>query len=190
MSLWTKSAALAAGATLGTVLALSATPASADAAGGVVHGVGTWRDDWSDEGPISANSYAYSNTAAMWQAILWADKSLKPNGKPMDLSDIDCRFGEQTTYTTKRWQNRYGGNLEVDGIVGPATLTEAIDKVDWNGGGEYELVYTGTYGPSWTDERTGRYVSFVRAADGRWGMYLGNELKTLWYKDATFSQCT
>ena len=47
------------------VLAVSAAPASASVSQGYITGSGDWRDDWGDEGPISASTRSYSNVVAM-----------------------------------------------------------------------------------------------------------------------------
>ncbi|MFI6226601.1 peptidoglycan-binding protein [Micromonospora echinospora] len=168
-----KSAALAALLVLGG-LGLSAMPAHASASGGVVHGTGDWRDDWSDEGDLSQSAYARSNVAAMWQAILWAD------GKLTSTADIDCIFGPDTHTATMSWQRAH--DLDDDGIVGKNTFGEASWNLSGTSGSGNQIIYYGSYG--------GRYVTFTRVDNGRWGMYLGNELKTLWYNDATFSACS
>ncbi|GLY21597.1 hypothetical protein [Micromonospora sp. NBRC 101691] len=173
MSLRMKSAALAALLVLGS-LGLSAMPAHASASGGVVHGTGDFLDDWDDEGPISQSAYAYSNVAAMWQAILWAD------GRLSSTADIDCRFGPGTHSATVAWQK--GNYLAGDGIVGENTLFVASLSLSGSAGSGNRITYDGAYGS--------RYVTFTRVDNGRWGMYVGNELKTLWYNDATFSACS
>ncbi|WP_416905444.1 peptidoglycan-binding domain-containing protein [Micromonospora echinospora] len=173
MSLRMKSAALATLLVLGS-LGLSAMPAHASASGGVVHGTGDWRDDWSDEGDLSQSAYAHSNVAAMWQAILWAD------GRLSSTADIDCIFGPTTHTATRVWQQ--DRRLEDDGIVGKNTFSAASRNLSGASGSGNQIVYHGAYG--------GRYVTFTRVDNGRWGMYIGSELKTLWYNDATFSACS
>ncbi|WP_138046608.1 peptidoglycan-binding domain-containing protein [Streptomyces montanus] len=160
-------------------------PAQASEAQGVVSGGGYYKNDWDDEGIVSTSSHSRSNVAAMWQAVLWADKSLKPDGEPMSLADIDCVFGAQTQYTTKRWQHRYAAaGLVADGIVGPKTLSYAARKLDEAGGNRY--VYQGLTADF---EPTGRSVMFVRSSSGVWSMYRGDDLRTLYYNAATFTAC-
>ncbi|MFC7307225.1 peptidoglycan-binding protein [Streptomyces monticola] len=168
-----------------SVAGASGVPAHASEGRGVISGSGYYKDDWSDEGIVSTTSHRRSNVAALWQAVLWADKSLKPNGNPMSVGDIDCVFGPQTEYTTKRWQRRYASaGLESDGIVGRKTWSYAARKLDEGGGNRY--VYhglTADMGP------TGRTITFVRAANGVWSMYLRDDLEPLYYNSATFSSC-
>ncbi|MFR9723234.1 peptidoglycan-binding domain-containing protein [Streptomyces sp. MS19] len=173
MSLRTKAAAAAVALALGGSVAVSATPASANASGGVVHGTGVAWDDWNDEGPISQSSYAHSNVAAMWQAILWAD------GQLSSTAAIDCRFGPATAAATRTWQADHG--TASDGIVGSDTLARASGQLSGTPGSGNRISYEG--------RASGRYVTFTRTDDGRWGMYVGNDLRTLWYTEATFSAC-
>jgi hypothetical protein len=184
MSLPRRVAVAAAAVAFGVALAVAVAPAAANEAAGVVHGKELGFDDWNDEGIVSASSHSYSNLAGMWQAILWADKSLRSDGKPWAISDIDCRFGPETTYSTKRWQNRYD-HLEVDGAVGNNTFTAAGWSMNFQedrGTAEYQ-------GQTAAGEYTGRNVGFVRNSAGEWAMYLNGDLKKIWYKSATFNQC-
>jgi hypothetical protein len=164
---------------------LSGVSAQANEEQGVVAGSGYYKDDWNDEGIVSTASHRSSNLAALWQAVLWADKSLKPDGHPMSVGDIDCVFGAQTEYTTKRWQRRYAaGGLVADGIVGPKTLSYAARKLDE--GGSNRFIY---YGLTANQEPTGRSITFIRAGNGTWSMYLGNDLRPLYYNSASFNAC-
>lgn len=187
MSVRTKAAAAAAVLALAGGAALTTTPASADASAGVVTGGGGWADDWYDEGTVSASAYSHSNLAAMWQGILWADSVYEQNGTPTDLSDIDCRFGPNTAYSTKRWQGRY--KLPKDGKVGPKTFKKAASRVyvsSWNGS-------TGTFwyeGRTASGKRTGKNVGFRRVTGGSWQMYNQGEWKTVYYRTANFSHCS
>ncbi|AQS65714.1 peptidoglycan-binding protein [Streptomyces pactum] len=166
-------------------LAVSATPAAASPSAGVVTGAGLPFDDFGDEGPVSASSHAHSNLAAMWQAILWADASYEQNGTPFDLSDIDCRFGPNTTYATKRWQARFG--LARDGIVGPNTFG-ALGP--WSGSSSGGVEYFTYHGENAAGNATGREVAFRRNAAGEVAMWNQGDLKKLWYNSATFDSCS
>ncbi|MFI1769458.1 peptidoglycan-binding protein [Streptomyces sp. NPDC020800] len=169
MSLRPKAAALALAIAVAAGITVSTTPASANTSLGYVSGSGDWTDDWWDEGPISASSYSYSNAAAMWQTILWADGYLSYSG-------IDCRFGSGTTSATKSWQSNHG--LTADGIVGPNTLKKASTWL-YQSGADY--IYQGV---------SGRYITFDRDDySGAWYMYIGSDKKGLFYNTATFSVC-
>ncbi|MEU1407896.1 peptidoglycan-binding protein [Streptomyces sp. NPDC005728] len=173
MSLRTKAITLAVAAGISGGIVLSASPALASPSGGVVHGTGDFRDDWNDE-YVDASHNAHSNVAAMWQAILWADKKLSYDG-------IDCRFGPGTVAATKSWQTTYHVPGDHDGKVGKNTFGRASDFLSGSAGSSNQIKYTG---------EDGRYVTFKRTDNGRWGMYLGNDLKTLWYNNATFNACS
>ena len=167
----TRAVALTTAAAMLGVLALSAAPASASVSQGYIAGSGDWRDDWGDEGPFSASTRSYSNVVAMWQMILWADGYLT-------RSEVDCRFGPQTTAATKRWQSARG--LVADGVVGARTLSRAATRLGvWESEGWY--YYDGA-----TD-----YFQLGRRTDGRWDMSLGpdQEWKPLSYTSATFAVC-
>ncbi|MFJ9542136.1 peptidoglycan-binding protein [Streptomyces sp. NPDC101225] len=172
MSLRTKAITMAVAVTLGGGITLGASPALASPSGGVVHGKGNFRDDWNDE-YVDASHHAHSNVAAMWQAILWADKKLSYSG-------IDCRFGPATAAATKKWQTTFHVRGGADGKVGRNTFGRASDFLSGSAGSSHQIKYTGM---------GGRYVTFKRADNGRWAMYLGNDLKTLWYNNATFNAC-
>ncbi|MFB7600993.1 hypothetical protein [Streptomyces sp. NPDC056160] len=87
--------------------------------------------------------------------------------------------------TTKRWQHRYAAaGLVADGIVGPKTVHYAGRALDEAGGDRY--VYVGLTA---NHKETGRYVTFVRSSSGVWSMYLGDELRPLYYGKATFNAC-
>jgi Putative peptidoglycan binding domain len=175
MSLRTRAVALAVAATFAAGLALSTTPASASTSSGFISGSGDWHDDWNDEGPISASSHSHSDTAAMWQAILWADGYLSYSG-------IDCQFGPTTTSATESWQRNHG--LSADGVVGANTLTKASTWLSGSAGSSNHITYAGT---------DGRYVTFVRASDswnnGIWYMYIGSDLEALGYNQVSFIRC-
>ncbi|MFD9903592.1 peptidoglycan-binding protein [Streptomyces sp. NPDC059063] len=173
MSVHTKVITLAVAGVLSAGVALSASPALASPSGGVVHGTGDYRDDWNDE-YVDASNHAHSNVAAMWQAILWADKKLP-------FSGIDCRFGPDTVRATKSWQTTYEVPGGADGKVGTKTFARAAEFLSGSAGSGNSIKYTG---------EDGRYVSFKRTDDGRWGMYVGSDLRTLWYNNATFNVCS
>lgn len=153
--------------------AVSTTPASANTSDGYISGTGDWTNDWSDEGPISASSYSYSNAAAGWQAILWADEYLT------STTEIDCRFGSTTTGATKQWQTDHLGSAYANGSAGPQTLARAESYMYANSSGQY--IYPG---------RGGRYVTFTRNSSGQWGMYHGtSDHHLLSYTYANFLSC-
>lgn len=158
---------------LGGAMAVSTTPASA--AGAYISGVGDPMNDWGNEGLISTTSHRYSNVAAMWQAILWANGSEKRDGSTFRFSDIDCAFGPNTRDATMSWQNEHG--VPMDGIVGPDTLRHAQSHTAKTGDGRF--TYYGSNG----------YVTFIRSTEGVWGMYIGNDLEWLSYNSATFNVC-
>ncbi|MER6084978.1 peptidoglycan-binding domain-containing protein [Streptomyces sp. NPDC001833] len=163
-------------------LAVSTTPASAGTGSGYVSGSGDWSDDWYDEGPISTSSYAHSNAAAMWQAILWADGYLTSTSK------IDCVFGSGTRTATVNWQHDYG--IGADGIVGSDTLTTAGTHGELEGPIDSTGYLTMTYyGNKPGSGATGRYVTFTRNTDGNWGMYIGSDHHLLSYTYANFTNC-
>ncbi|GHG25155.1 peptidoglycan-binding protein [Streptomyces filamentosus] len=169
-----KVAVLAAAAGIFTGLALSGAPASATPSQGVITGADIPWDDWADEGPISATSYATSNVTAMWQQILWADGFLA-------WSDIDCQFGATTTAATKKWQTKYGVAGGADGIVGQNTLNRAALHLSGAEGTGNRIVYNGRY--------DGRKINMTRTDDGRWGMWISSDIRPLWYNAATFNVC-
>lgn len=152
-------AALAAGA-----MAVSASPASASAGSGYINGGGTYTNDFGDEGDLSSSSYANSTATCLWQQILWAEGATESNGSRYDLSDIDGRFGPNTTYATKKLQSRWG--LTADGWVGGNTFGRADSKLRYVSGstasGEYLRVrYDGAY----------HDLDFLRATNGRYIIY-------------------
>lgn len=126
MALRTKVLSLAVVAAAGGALALTASPASASIAQGYVSGAGATDNDWSDEGTLSSSSHAHSNATALVQQILWAEGVKEQNGTSFDWSDIDGKYGPNTTYAVKQLQkllNRdFGAGLTVDGKAGPKTL--------------------------------------------------------------------
>jgi putative peptidoglycan binding protein len=174
VSLRTKSIALLVTAAVGGGVAFSAAPASASTSSGYISGSGPWSDDWGDEGPISTSSYSYSNAAAGWQAILWAD------GYFSSTSQIDCAFGSGTKTATEDWQRDEG--LSADGVAGSHTLAKAETYMSESSdsGGYLTIVYHGV---------GGRYVTYTRNTDGQWGMYIGSDHHLLAYTYADFNNC-
>ncbi|MFE0107394.1 peptidoglycan-binding protein [Streptomyces sp. NPDC059009] len=167
----TRRAAIAASSLLTAAGLLLTGTASATAADGIaISGQGNPFDDWWNEGTLTTSAYNHSNVAAMWQTILWADGYL-------NWDDIDCSFGPKAKEQTIWWQRYH--DLRGDGMVGPKTFKKATeDRLAELGGNKYRWV-----------GKTGRHITFYRAANGKWGMYLGNDLKTLWYGKATFNKC-
>ncbi|MBX9397164.1 peptidoglycan-binding protein [Streptomyces sp. TRM72054] len=143
--------ALAACTALG-LTALSASPASASISQGYIFGSGTITDDWGDEGPLWAGGkYQTSNAVGLWQYVLWAEGATEKDGTAYDYSDIDCVFGANTTYATKKLQTRWG--LKADGIVGSKTFSIADNHLRGSTGKVY---YFGK----------ARAVTFVRSSGG------------------------
>ncbi|MDH6523284.1 hypothetical protein M2163_000211 [Streptomyces sp. SAI-135] len=143
--------ALAACAALG-LTALSTSPASASISQGVVFGSGTITDDWGDEGPLWAGgTYQLSNAVGLWQYVLWAEGATEQNGTAFDYADIDCDFGANTTYATKKLQTRWG--LGADGAVGSQTFSIADNHLRGSTG---EVTYFGR----------AHAVTFVRSSAG------------------------
>ncbi len=169
-----KAAVLVMTAGLFSGLVLSGTPASASPSQGVISGVDIPWDDWGDEGLISSTSYATSNVTAMWQQILWADGLLS-------WSDIDCEFGPITTAATKAWQTKYDVPGGADGIVGPKTLNRAALHLSGAAGTGSRIYYNGRY--------NNRSITMTRQDDGRWGMWIGNDGRALYYNRATVNVC-
>lgn len=123
MSIRTRFIALAACAAVG-LTALSTSPASASVSQGYIFGSGTVIDDWGDEGPLWAGGTSQtSNAVGLWQYVLWAEGATEQNGTAYDYADIDCDFGANTTYATKKLQARWG--LGADGQVGSKTFSIA-----------------------------------------------------------------
>lgn len=58
----------------------------------------------------------------LWQKLLKGIGYTQKSGKPLTITG---KFGTQTTYATKQYQEEE--NLEVDGIVGPKTWAKAIN---------------------------------------------------------------
>ncbi|MGW0560007.1 peptidoglycan-binding domain-containing protein [Streptomyces sp. NPDC003016] len=151
MSIGKNLVALAACAALG-VTVLSTSPASANISQGYVFGTGTITDDWGDEGPLWAGGrYQLSNAVGLWQYVLWAEGAIEQNGTVYDYSDIDCDFGDNTAYATKRLQARWG--LDADGEVGSNTFSIADNHLRGSTG---EVTYFGR----------ARAVTFVRTSGG------------------------
>ncbi|MEU5094581.1 peptidoglycan-binding domain-containing protein [Streptomyces sp. NPDC020996] len=139
MALRTKVVSVAVVAAVGGALALTASPASASIAQGYVSGAGNTMNDWGDEGTLSASSHSHSNATALVQQILWAEGVKEQNGTAFDWSDIDGKYGPNTTYAVKQLQkmfNRdFGAGLTVDGKAGPKTLGFAdVFLADWGDG--------------------------------------------------------
>ncbi|MER5446921.1 peptidoglycan-binding domain-containing protein [Streptomyces sp. NPDC002764] len=138
MSLRTRALALTVAAAVGGGLALTASPASASVSQGWFSGSGDPSNDWGDEGTLSASSHARSNATALVQMLLWADGAKEQNGTAFDWSDIDGKYGPNTTYAVKSWQKLYnsklGAGLVVDGKAGPKTLGAADVSLYADGG--------------------------------------------------------
>ncbi|WP_411099871.1 peptidoglycan-binding domain-containing protein [Streptomyces sp. x-45] len=135
-------------------MALSTSPASANVSQGVVFGSGTITDDWGDEGPLWTESkYRVSNAVGLWQYVLWAEGATEQNGTAFDYADIDCDYGPNTTYATKKLQARWG--LAADGAVGGDTFSIADNHLRGNTG---RVSYTGKV----------RTVFFIRADSGNY----------------------
>lgn len=168
MSLRAKATAISVATVIVGSIALSTTPASAAVSNGYISGTGDYRDDWTNEGPISESSNSVSNATALWQAILYADGFLSYSG-------IDCDFGPATYSATRSWQ-AYAG-VSVDGIAGPNTLGTANEfVVPADGGGYY---YWGR----------NHVITLTRNSDGQWGMTLGSDHHLLSYTYANFAVC-
>ncbi|MFI1565386.1 peptidoglycan-binding protein [Streptomyces sp. NPDC020490] len=139
MALRTKAVSLAVVAAVGGALALTASPASASIAQGYVSGAGDTMNDWGDEGTLSASSHSHSNATALVQQILWAEGVKEQNGTAFDWSDIDGKYGPNTTYAVKQLQKMLnsvlGARLTVDGKAGPKTLGAADFFLADNGNG-------------------------------------------------------
>ncbi|MHC3471609.1 peptidoglycan-binding domain-containing protein [Streptomyces sp. 7R007] len=168
MSLRTKTAALAVVAALGGGLALTATPASASVSQGYVSGSGSPANDWGDEGTLSATSHARSNATVLVQLVLWADGVKEQNGTAFDWSDIDGKYGPNTTYAVKQLQKKFNSDfrsgLVVDGKAGPKTLGVADGFLADNGNGT--VTYVG-YKHDVTFKRSGgKYYVKVSSARG------------------------
>ncbi|MGC4806892.1 peptidoglycan-binding domain-containing protein [Micromonospora sp. DT233] len=167
MLLRIRAVAAVAVAVTGGALAVSAAPAVASVSQGYITGSGDWRDDWGDEGPVSASTRSHNNVVGAWQTILWADGYLTQ-------ADVDCRFGSATTAATKEWQSDRG--LVSDGVVGAQTLAKAATKLD-----VYEQ--EGWY---WYDGAGSNFIYFGRHADGKWDMSLpSGETRLLSYTSAS-----
>ncbi|MBC7269338.1 MAG: peptidoglycan-binding protein [Streptomyces sp.] len=131
---------------------LSTTPASANISQGYVFGSGTITDDWGDEGPLwSGSQYRISNAVGLWQYVLWAEGAIEQNGTAYDYADIDCDFGPNTTYATRRLQSRWG--LDADGAVGGQTFSIADNHLRGDTG---RVTYYGR----------ARAVTFIRTTGG------------------------
>ncbi|MER7468635.1 peptidoglycan-binding protein [Streptomyces sp. NPDC097981] len=105
--------ALALGSVVTTATTVQAAPAE-----GFVDGWDNVTDDWGDEGVLSTTQHANSGATGIWQAILYNDGFL-------NRSDIDCKFGPATAEATRKWQAKYLGASQADGIVGPKTFGKA-----------------------------------------------------------------
>ncbi|WP_399888894.1 peptidoglycan-binding protein [Streptomyces sp. BBFR51] len=151
MSVRTSLVALGACVVVGAT-ALSTSPASANVSQGVVFGSGTITDDWGDEGPLWEGSrYQISNAVGLWQYVLWAEGATEQNGSAYDYADIDCDFGPNTTYATKKLQSRWG--LAADGAVGGDTFSIADNHLRGSTG---RVSYVGKV----------RTITFTRASSG------------------------
>ncbi|HEY9328829.1 MAG TPA: peptidoglycan-binding domain-containing protein [Streptomyces sp.] len=125
-----RSVTLAATAALAAV-ALGISPASASVSQGSIQGSGSVTDDWGDEGPLSMTSHPKAYANGLWQWVLYAEGVSESNDTAYDKSDIDCVFGSNTAYATKRLQARWG--LTADGSAGPNTLGRADNKLTLSG---------------------------------------------------------
>ncbi|MEU1815926.1 peptidoglycan-binding domain-containing protein [Streptomyces roseifaciens] len=161
---------LAASAALLVSGALTTAPPASAASDDAISGQDNWRDDWWNEGTISTSSYSYSNVAAMWQQILWADGLL-------EWSEIDCRFGRDTRQATIWWQQYK--EIAADGMVGPETFKAASERLVAMDG---SIRYIGATG--------NRNINFWRGSDGKWSMSISGDVKVIWYEKATFKKCT
>ncbi|MCQ4206467.1 peptidoglycan-binding domain-containing protein [Streptomyces longispororuber] len=151
MSVRTSLVALATCVVVGAT-ALGTSPASANVSQGYIAGSGTIIDDWGDEGPLwSGSKYRTSNAAGLWQYVLWAEGATEQNGSAYDYADIDCDFGDNTTYATKKLQSRWG--VDPDGAVGSQTFSIADDHLRGSTG---RVTYFGKV----------RAVTFIRTSGG------------------------
>lgn len=181
MSLRTRALALTVVAAVAGGIALGATPASASISQGFVSGTGAVDNDWTDEGTLSSSSHAHSNATALVQEILWAEGVKESNGTSFDWSDVDGKYGPNTTYAVKQLQKHYNSYhlsnpLVVDGKAGPKTLGVA----DWflvdNGNGT--VTYLG-YKHDVTFKRTGgKYYVKVNNTKG-WKLASYNALNVV-----------
>ncbi|MER7469083.1 peptidoglycan-binding protein [Streptomyces sp. NPDC097981] len=149
-------AVAAAALALGSVVT-TATTAQAAPAEGWVDGWDNVTDDWGDEGVLSTTQHANSGATGVWQTILYNDGFLNE-------SDIDCKFGPATAEATRKWQAKYLGASQADGVVGPKTFGKAsswLNQFGWGSGFMY-INYDGAIDHAKTrffmrDYATGRY---------------------------------
>ncbi|MGC0330579.1 hypothetical protein RKD23_003569 [Streptomyces sp. SAI-170] len=138
MSVRTKAAVLTVTAALAAGVGLTAVPAAASISQGYISGGGPIADDWTDEGTLSSSSHSRSNATALLQQILWAEGVKESNGTAFDYSDIDGKYGANTTYAVKQLQKLYnrdfGAGLTVDGKAGKKTLGFASRNFLFDGG--------------------------------------------------------
>ncbi|MEU5808833.1 peptidoglycan-binding protein [Streptomyces sp. NPDC047718] len=121
--------ALAAAALAFGVLAGTGTSAQAATAQGYVNGWDWEDDDWADEGLVSTTQHSNSGAAGLWQFVLWADGYLTE-------ADVDCKFGPKTEAATKKWQARFLGASQADGVVGNKTFgaaSQRLGRTAWSG---------------------------------------------------------
>ena len=141
----TKRIAVIVGAALTVTLLLTGSPAHATTAEGWFAGTGVITDDWGDEGLLSTSHNRVSHATKLWQLVLVADGAIEQDGTTYDLSDVDCDFGPNTAYATRRWQSAHG--VGSDGIVGPQTLGRADNKLAltaWTGSPPSNVAYFGS----------------------------------------------
>jgi hypothetical protein len=155
---WAVAAGAGAAATLLAAGLVSATPAQASAAQGVISGSGAVTDDFGDEATLSRyGQYRYSTAVALWQQILVAEGFLTSAG-------VDCDFGPATEAATVKYQQRYG--LTADGIVGTQTWSKAdnflVNEYQTVG---YELIVYKS--PNRVEE-----ISFRRSGNGYYNTFL------------------
>lgn len=109
---------------------------------------------------LSTTQHANSGATGVWQAILYNDGFLSQ-------TDIDCKFGPATAEATRKWQAKYLGASQADGVVGPKTfgkasswLSEYLSAGEYTGmkyDGEINWIYQITFD---RNKATGRYFFY------------------------------